>query len=161
MGRKEGGRGRKGGGGQRAERSGAFLAFAEPPYWMRISSAVFWSTAPAIQPRIALCVSCACSGLAVTPVPIAHTGSYAITTRDLSSRLWFGVLGGGRGGEREIRAARDGVTRERTLRARERGTFSRARARLEDRHDVLELRDALGEHLFRERGKGGGGGTRA
>ena len=27
-----------------AESSGAFLALAEPPYWMRISSAVVWST---------------------------------------------------------------------------------------------------------------------
>mmetsp|Transcript_45022 Transcript_45022/g.101648 ORF Transcript_45022/g.101648 Transcript_45022/m.101648 type:complete len:206 (+) Transcript_45022:360-977(+) len=69
-----------------AESSGALAAFADPPYWMRISSAVFWSTAPAIQSRMALCVSWACSGEAVTPVPMAHTGSYAITTRDLSSR---------------------------------------------------------------------------
>mmetsp|Transcript_9087 Transcript_9087/g.21395 ORF Transcript_9087/g.21395 Transcript_9087/m.21395 type:complete len:230 (+) Transcript_9087:111-800(+) len=69
-----------------AERSGAFLALAEPPYWMRISSAVFSSTLALIQSRMALCVSCACSGEAVTPVPMAHTGSYAITTFDLSSR---------------------------------------------------------------------------
>jgi hypothetical protein len=29
------------------------LALAEPPYWMRISSAVFWSTFFAIQSRMA------------------------------------------------------------------------------------------------------------
>mmetsp|Transcript_627 Transcript_627/g.1293 ORF Transcript_627/g.1293 Transcript_627/m.1293 type:complete len:233 (-) Transcript_627:108-806(-) len=69
-----------------ADRSGAFLALAEPPYWMRTSSAVLASTLVAIHSRIALCVSCACSGVAVTPVPMAHTGSYAITSRDLSSK---------------------------------------------------------------------------
>ena len=34
--------------------SGAFFAFAEPPYWMRISSAVVWSTFFAIQSRMPL-----------------------------------------------------------------------------------------------------------
>ena len=38
----------------KAESSGAFLAFAEPPYWMRISSAVVWSTFFAIQSRMPL-----------------------------------------------------------------------------------------------------------
>ena len=38
----------------KAESSGAFLAFAEPPYWMRISSAVVWSTLAAIQSRMPL-----------------------------------------------------------------------------------------------------------
>mmetsp|Transcript_8696 Transcript_8696/g.22505 ORF Transcript_8696/g.22505 Transcript_8696/m.22505 type:complete len:241 (+) Transcript_8696:548-1270(+) len=33
------------------------------------------------------CVSCACSGVAVRPVPMAQTGSYAITTRFSSSAL--------------------------------------------------------------------------
>mmetsp|Transcript_9477 Transcript_9477/g.28467 ORF Transcript_9477/g.28467 Transcript_9477/m.28467 type:complete len:209 (+) Transcript_9477:271-897(+) len=76
-----------------AESSGAFAAFADPPYWIRIPSAVCWSTAVAIQSRMALCVSCACCGVAVTPVPMAQTGSYAMTTRDLSwSDLRIGTM---------------------------------------------------------------------
>ena len=31
--------------------------------------------------RMKRCTSCACAGVALRPVPIAHTGSYAITTR--------------------------------------------------------------------------------
>ena len=36
-----------------ADSSGAFLALAEPPYWMRIASAVSWSASLAIHSRIA------------------------------------------------------------------------------------------------------------
>ena len=34
-----------------------------------------------IQSRTLFCASCACAGVATLPVPIAHTRSYAITTR--------------------------------------------------------------------------------
>mmetsp|Transcript_58611 Transcript_58611/g.154002 ORF Transcript_58611/g.154002 Transcript_58611/m.154002 type:complete len:217 (-) Transcript_58611:393-1043(-) len=63
-----------------AESSGAFLAFAEPPYWMRIIAAQNSETLAAIHARISLCVSCACCGVATSPVPMAQTGSYAMTT---------------------------------------------------------------------------------
>mmetsp|Transcript_141994 Transcript_141994/g.453948 ORF Transcript_141994/g.453948 Transcript_141994/m.453948 type:complete len:202 (+) Transcript_141994:203-808(+) len=63
-----------------AESSGAFFAFAEPPYWMRMPAAHSSLTLAAIHLRISACVSCACSAVAVTPVPIAQTGSYAMTT---------------------------------------------------------------------------------
>ena len=53
--------------------SGALPAFALPPYWMSIASAVARSTFAAIQSRMPLCVSCACSGVAATPVPMAQT----------------------------------------------------------------------------------------
>ncbi len=58
-----------------AESSGAFFALAEPPYWMRMPAAAAGDTWSEIHPRIAAWVSCACSGLAVTPVPMAQTGS--------------------------------------------------------------------------------------
>merc|ERR1719327_262390 len=47
-----------------ADSSGAFLAFAEPPYWMRIIAAQYAETLAAIQSRICLCVSCAWAGVA-------------------------------------------------------------------------------------------------
>ena len=53
----------------------ALIDFHTAPYWMRISSAVVWSTFFAIQSRMPLCVSWACSGVAATPVPMAQTGS--------------------------------------------------------------------------------------
>jgi len=43
-----------------AERSGAFLAFAEPPYWMRIPSATAAPQFSLIQPRISAWVAWAC-----------------------------------------------------------------------------------------------------
>mmetsp|Transcript_5794 Transcript_5794/g.19166 ORF Transcript_5794/g.19166 Transcript_5794/m.19166 type:complete len:203 (+) Transcript_5794:1518-2126(+) len=58
-----------------AESSGAFLALAEPPYWMRMPSAHAGLTFSEIHLRMAACVSCAWSGDAVTPVPIDQTGS--------------------------------------------------------------------------------------
>mmetsp|Transcript_20289 Transcript_20289/g.34992 ORF Transcript_20289/g.34992 Transcript_20289/m.34992 type:complete len:218 (-) Transcript_20289:124-777(-) len=42
--------------------------------------ATSWLTVLASQARKFLCTSWACSGVATFPVPIAHTGSYAITT---------------------------------------------------------------------------------
>lgn len=56
-----------------AESSGAFLAFAEPPYWMRMFSAHSVETFVASHARSSLCVSCACSADAETPVPMAQT----------------------------------------------------------------------------------------
>lgn len=59
----------------------------EPPYWIRIFSATCGLTFLSNQPRRALCTSCACSGVAVFPVPMAQTGSYATTTLDLNSPI--------------------------------------------------------------------------
>merc|ERR1719253_1735385 len=70
-----------------AESLGAFLALAEPPYWMRMFSAHSALTLVLSQSRSSLCVSCACSAEAETPVPMAHTGSYAMTTLAGSSDL--------------------------------------------------------------------------
>ena len=53
----------------------AFLGFTDPPYWIRRLSAASTDTAAATAARIAECISCACSGLATLPVPIAQTGS--------------------------------------------------------------------------------------
>src|SRR5262245_12981108 len=63
-----------------ARRSRAFSFVTLPPYWMRTVSAVtapWWSRS---QVRIAAWAACAWSGVAVSPVPIAHTGSYAIVS---------------------------------------------------------------------------------
>src|SRR5574340_123524 len=54
--------------------SAAFDAFTLPPYWITSLSATAGSRA-AILPRIKAWTACACSGVAVLPVPIAHTGS--------------------------------------------------------------------------------------
>ena len=70
-----------------AESSGAFFALALPPYWMRIRSAVSLLTSLASHARSAACVSWACLGEAVTPVPIDQTGSYASTILSGSSSL--------------------------------------------------------------------------
>lgn len=51
--------------------------FTDPPYWMRVCEATSDDTLPLSHWRIPACTSCACSGLATLPVPIAHTGSYA------------------------------------------------------------------------------------
>ena len=56
-------------------RLAAFFGFTLPPYWMRRASAASTETASATAARIAACISCACSGLATRPVPIAQTGS--------------------------------------------------------------------------------------
>mmetsp|Transcript_8704 Transcript_8704/g.8276 ORF Transcript_8704/g.8276 Transcript_8704/m.8276 type:complete len:262 (-) Transcript_8704:153-938(-) len=67
------------------DRLGAVAAVADPPYRIRVFSA---ASAPAISPiylRISACVFCACSGVAVRPVPIAQMGSYATTTFSQSS----------------------------------------------------------------------------
>ena len=63
----------RGGAHGHAESSGAFLAFAEPPYWMRIASAHSAETLSLSHSRSFLCVSCACSAEAETPVPMAQT----------------------------------------------------------------------------------------
>merc|ERR1712078_487949 len=55
-----------------AESSGAFLALAEPPYWMRIASATSEEAFSEISLRMPACVACASSGVAVRPVPMAH-----------------------------------------------------------------------------------------
>ena len=47
---------------------------------MRISSAIFSSYICPSSFRIKSCTSCACSGVAVRPVPMAQTGSYAMVT---------------------------------------------------------------------------------
>ena len=53
----------------------ALSAFTLPPYKMETLSEIvfpyFFSTVSLIN----LCISCACSGEAVSPVPIAQTGS--------------------------------------------------------------------------------------
>ncbi len=58
-----------------ASSSAAFDGFIEPPYWMRTVSAVSAPTSPARVARMSACTSCAWSGVAVLPVPIAQTGS--------------------------------------------------------------------------------------
>ena len=58
-----------------ANSSAAFPAFTEPPYWMRIASAVASSYTSAIHSRMPLHTSSACSVVAVFPVPIAQIGS--------------------------------------------------------------------------------------
>src|SRR5579863_7028683 len=58
-----------------ANNSAAFCAFTLPPYRIATSCAILASRA-ANSDRKNACTSCACSGEAVLPVPIAHTGSY-------------------------------------------------------------------------------------
>mmetsp|Transcript_10388 Transcript_10388/g.44192 ORF Transcript_10388/g.44192 Transcript_10388/m.44192 type:complete len:305 (-) Transcript_10388:182-1096(-) len=65
--------------------SSQFPAFTEPPYWMRTADATAGDTALAMNARMPACTSCACSGVATFPVPMAHTGSYAMTTLAQSS----------------------------------------------------------------------------
>merc|ERR1712167_181516 len=60
--------------------SSAVAPLTEPPYWMRRAAATSSDTFSFTHSRITRCVSCAISGVAESPVPIAHTGSYAITT---------------------------------------------------------------------------------
>lgn len=55
-------------------------AVTEPPYWILTASATLELTVLLMYCRSALWTSWACSGVAVLPVPMAHTGSYAITT---------------------------------------------------------------------------------
>ena len=54
---------------------------------MRVFSATDTDTCSASQLRSTACTSCACSEDAVRPVPIAHTGSYAMTTLSQSVML--------------------------------------------------------------------------
>mmetsp|Transcript_75098 Transcript_75098/g.218012 ORF Transcript_75098/g.218012 Transcript_75098/m.218012 type:complete len:210 (+) Transcript_75098:163-792(+) len=70
--------------------SAQFSGVTLPPYWIRMLSATSADTADFKYARIAACVSCAWSGVATLPVPIAQTGSYAITTLDQS--LTFVVM---------------------------------------------------------------------
>src|SRR6185437_15859958 len=56
-------------------RPAAFSGFIEPPYWMRTASAAWSPWSSRIRPRMKACASWASSGVAVRPVPIAHTGS--------------------------------------------------------------------------------------
>mmetsp|Transcript_60493 Transcript_60493/g.162955 ORF Transcript_60493/g.162955 Transcript_60493/m.162955 type:complete len:252 (-) Transcript_60493:184-939(-) len=65
-------------------RSLQFLAFTEPPYKMRTPSATALPQRSRITLRTWKCVSCACMGDATTPVPMAHTGSYAMEILDQS-----------------------------------------------------------------------------
>ena len=58
-----------------AKSSGAVAAFTDPPYWIRIASAVASSYTSAMQARIPAQTSSACSVVAVFPVPIAQIGS--------------------------------------------------------------------------------------
>ena len=53
--------------------------FTEPPYIMRSAFAISSPSLPAIHCLRFACTSSACSGVAVSPVPIAQTGSYATT----------------------------------------------------------------------------------
>src|SRR5262249_10143590 len=46
-----------------------------PPYWMRIWLAASLPSFSASRPRMKAWTSCACCGVAVRPVPMAHTGS--------------------------------------------------------------------------------------
>jgi hypothetical protein len=57
-----------------AKSSRAFDALTLPPYRILTELAIVASSA-ATLPRIIAWTSCACSGLAVRPVPIAQTGS--------------------------------------------------------------------------------------
>src|SRR5262245_32576808 len=54
--------------------SAALSGFTEPPYWMRIRAALEPKRS-ASRARRKACASCAIAGVAVRPVPIAHTGS--------------------------------------------------------------------------------------
>mmetsp|Transcript_14984 Transcript_14984/g.38019 ORF Transcript_14984/g.38019 Transcript_14984/m.38019 type:complete len:241 (-) Transcript_14984:504-1226(-) len=56
----------------------------EPPYWMRTPRARSVSYISASTVRMRACASCACSGVAVLPVPIAQMGSYAIIIRPIA-----------------------------------------------------------------------------
>src|SRR3989442_4963875 len=58
----------------------AFSGFTEPPYKMRRLSAKAWPKAFAASPRISKCATDASCGVAVLPVPMAQTGSYARTS---------------------------------------------------------------------------------
>mmetsp|Transcript_18399 Transcript_18399/g.56465 ORF Transcript_18399/g.56465 Transcript_18399/m.56465 type:complete len:247 (+) Transcript_18399:533-1273(+) len=60
-----------------ASRPAALAPFMEPPYWMRTLDATAGETLEESQARILAWTSWACSGDAVTPVPMAQTGSYA------------------------------------------------------------------------------------
>lgn len=53
--------------------------FTEPPYWMRTWSATSWEYSSASRARIAAQTSWASSEPQTLPVPMAQTGSYAIT----------------------------------------------------------------------------------
>ena len=47
---------------------------------MRVLSATAGATSVARNARMSACASCACAEVATLPVPMAQTGSYAITT---------------------------------------------------------------------------------
>mmetsp|Transcript_30792 Transcript_30792/g.43111 ORF Transcript_30792/g.43111 Transcript_30792/m.43111 type:complete len:203 (-) Transcript_30792:560-1168(-) len=74
----------------------AFSGLTEPPYTILMLSAISWPTAFETHLRMYEWTSCAWSGVAVLPVPIAQTGSYAITmfsklfegTRVATERSW-------------------------------------------------------------------------
>jgi hypothetical protein len=57
----------------------AFLSVTLPPYKILVSSAAFSDTFSLSQARMAAWTSWACAVVATFPVPMAHTGSYAIT----------------------------------------------------------------------------------
>ena len=58
-----------------ASSSAAFAGFIEPPYWMRTPCAASSPNSSASTLRMCAWAACAISGVAVRPVPIAHTGS--------------------------------------------------------------------------------------
>src|SRR5207237_722396 len=61
-----------------ASSSATFFAFTLPPYSTRGAAA----PRPPSQARISRCTAAASRGVALRPVPIAQTGSYATTRRD-------------------------------------------------------------------------------
>ena len=63
-----------------ARSSAAFLAFIEPPYWIAVALATALPYFLAITLLMNPQTSSACSAVAVLPVPIAQTGSYAMIT---------------------------------------------------------------------------------
>lgn len=65
-----------------------FWPSTSPPYRMRTDAATSGETFSDSHWRRLACTSCAWSGVAVLPVPIAHTGSYAITTFSHRSPTW-------------------------------------------------------------------------
>src|SRR2546421_7820437 len=65
----------------------AFSGFMLPPYKIRTRSAKSLFHFRPIAPRMNACTSCACASVAFRPVPIAQTGSYAMTSRSGSCIL--------------------------------------------------------------------------
>ena len=67
--------------------SAMFSGFTLPPYWMMTSFAVSGPYFASTQPRMKAAISFAWADVAVFPVPMAHTGSYAMTVLSISSAV--------------------------------------------------------------------------